>query len=212
MAGFQVIIVTRSVQVGGHDGQKFCPVLAVVTPALLDSRNLGQSVGTVGGLQRAGQQIFFLHGLGGMFGIDAGGAEEQQSGDVMLVGCMDDIGLDHQIFVDELRRIGVVGKDAPDLGGCEKYVIRFFLSEKFVDRLLAGQVQFTVRSDDNVFISLAPQRFAQGRAHKAAVPGYIHFALLIHEVHQPATVNIVLLRKVPKMRENCVSATPPPLC
>lgn len=180
MAGFQVIVVARSVQVGGHDGQKFCAVLAVVAPALLDSRDLGQGVGTVGGLQRAGQQIFFLHGLGGMFGIDAGGAEEQQSGDVVLVGCMYDIGLDHQIFVDELRRIGVVGKDAADLGGCQKYVVRVFLGEKGIHRLLAGQVQFGVRPEDNVFISFTPQRLAQGRAHKAAVPGYINFTLLIH--------------------------------
>jgi hypothetical protein len=32
------------------------------------------------------------------------------------VGGVDDIGLDHQVFVDELRRIGVVGVDAADLG------------------------------------------------------------------------------------------------
>jgi hypothetical protein len=47
------------------------------------------------------------------FWVDAAGAEEKEFLDVVLVSCMDDVGLDHQVLVDEVGWVGVVGVDAP---------------------------------------------------------------------------------------------------
>ena len=71
VAGLQIVVVARAVQVGGHDRKVPRAVLAVVGPAHFDSRNLGHRVGTVGGLQGACQEIEFTDGLRAFPRIDA---------------------------------------------------------------------------------------------------------------------------------------------
>ena len=50
----------------------FGAVLAVVAPAHLDAGDLGQGVGPVGGLKRAGEEVVLGDGLRGELGVDAG--------------------------------------------------------------------------------------------------------------------------------------------
>lgn len=71
MAGLQVVVVARAVEIGRHDRQIPCAVLAVVRPAHLDARDLGHGVGAVRGLQGAGQKMGFEDGLRAFAGIDA---------------------------------------------------------------------------------------------------------------------------------------------
>jgi hypothetical protein len=47
------------------------------------------------------------------FWVDAARAKEEEFLDVILMGSVDDVGLDHQILVDEVGWVGVVGVDAP---------------------------------------------------------------------------------------------------
>ena len=56
--------------------------------------------------------------------IDAAGPEKQQLLDIRQMCRMDEIGLDHQVLVDELGRKGIVGVDAADLCGCQVCVFR----------------------------------------------------------------------------------------
>ena len=84
VAVLRVVVVARAIQVGGHHRQVAGAVLPVVAPAHLDAGDLGQGVGPVGGLQRAGEQVFLPHRLGAQLGIDAGGAQEQQALDAVL--------------------------------------------------------------------------------------------------------------------------------
>ena len=51
-----------------------------------------------------------------MFGVDAGGAEEEELLHSSLEGRVNDITLDHQVFIDKLCRVGVVGNDPTNLG------------------------------------------------------------------------------------------------
>lgn len=71
---FEVEVVVGAVQVGWHNGQEVGAVLDVVAFTHLDAGNLRNGIGFVGVFQRAGEQVFFLHGLGAFSGINAGAA------------------------------------------------------------------------------------------------------------------------------------------
>ena len=71
VAGLQVVVVARAVEVGGHNGKVPRAILAIVGPAHLDARDLGHGVRTVRGLQGTGQKIGFADGLRALPGIDA---------------------------------------------------------------------------------------------------------------------------------------------
>lgn len=123
VAGLQVVVVARAVEVGRHYCQIARAVLAVVGPAHLDARDLGHGVGAIGGFQGAGQQIGFADGLRAFSGVDAAGAQKKEALHASLVRAVNDARLDGQIGVDEIRREGVVGVDAADFGSGQKDVI-----------------------------------------------------------------------------------------
>ena len=64
VAVFRVVIVARAVEIGGHGADGVKAVLLPVGLTHPDAGNLGQRIGVIGGFQRAGQQVFFLDGLG----------------------------------------------------------------------------------------------------------------------------------------------------
>ena len=56
MGAVQIEVVARTIEIGRHRGKVFCAVLAVVAPAHLDARDLGNRVGTIRGLKWPGKQ------------------------------------------------------------------------------------------------------------------------------------------------------------
>jgi len=115
VAVLRVEVVARAVQVGWHDATVVSAVLPVVTLAQLDAGDLGDRVGLVGGLEIARQQRIFAHGLGHYARINARRSQEQQLTYADRESLMNDVALDHQVFVDELGRIGVIGMNATHL-------------------------------------------------------------------------------------------------
>ena len=114
----QVVVVAGAVEVRGHRRDAVTPVLPAIGLAQLDAGDLGDGVPFVGRFQRAGQQRCPRESAAApCFGIDAGRAEEQQAFDAGLVGGVDDVGLDHQVVVEEIGRERVVGLDPADLCG-----------------------------------------------------------------------------------------------
>lgn len=69
---FRMEVIPRTIEIGRHDGHEFRAILPIVGLAHLDTRDLGNGVRFVGGLQFAGQEVFLFHGLGGVLGVDAG--------------------------------------------------------------------------------------------------------------------------------------------
>ena len=65
MRGVEVEVVAGAVEVGGHRGEVVRSVLAVVAPAHLDAGDLGQRIGAVGRLQRAGEEVLFVASAAG---------------------------------------------------------------------------------------------------------------------------------------------------
>ena len=100
-------------------------VLAVATFAQLDAGDLGDGVGFVGLLQRAGEEVVLLDRLGAVARVDATGAEETQILDSGLEGAVDDVVLDSEVFVNEVGAVGVVGVNAADSCGSHEDVVGF---------------------------------------------------------------------------------------
>ena len=71
VAGLQIVVVARAVEVGRHDRKIAGAVLAVVGPAHLDASDLGHGVGAVRGFKGAGQQVGFADGLRTFPRVDA---------------------------------------------------------------------------------------------------------------------------------------------
>ena len=62
---------------------------------------------------------------------------------------MDQVGLDREVLVDEVRPVGIVGVDAADLGGGDDHQIRPVLAEPAKGRALVSEVQLvTGRGED----------------------------------------------------------------
>jgi hypothetical protein len=123
VAGLQVVVVAGAVEVGRHDREVARAVLAVVGPAHLDARDLGHGVGAVRGFKGARQQVGFADGLRTFPGIDAAGAQKKETLHARKVCAVDDVGLDGEVRVDEIRRERVVGVDAADFGCGQEDVI-----------------------------------------------------------------------------------------
>jgi hypothetical protein len=77
---FRVVVVAGAVEVGGHGAVVEQAVLGAVVLAELEAGDLGDGVGFVGGLERAGEQAVLGHRLGRQLRVDAGRAEEQDAG------------------------------------------------------------------------------------------------------------------------------------
>src|SRR5690606_8367815 len=99
----KVEVVVRPVQVGWHDAQIAGAVLAVVCLAQLETGYLGDGIRLVRPLQRTGEEILLLDRLRAIARIDAARAEEHEVPHPGFVRTVNEIGLDHQVLVDEFR-------------------------------------------------------------------------------------------------------------
>ena len=63
---------------------------------------------------------------------------------------MDDVALDHQVFVNEVGGKGIVGVNAADFGGSQDNDIGAFGLQEIPDTPLIGQVQLGMRAGDDV--------------------------------------------------------------
>lgn len=178
--GLQIVVVARTIQIGGHHGQITCPVLPVVRPAHLDAGDLGDRIGAVGGLERPGQKVFLLDRLRAIARVDAGRAEEQQTLHAGPVGLVDDVGLDRKILGDELRRVGVVGQDAAHLGCRQEHVFGLLGFEEAAHSRGIAELQFGVGPLEDAPMARRFQAPDECRPHQPAMSGHVDPALRLH--------------------------------
>ncbi len=181
VAGLQVVIVARSVEIGRHRAQVGRAVLAVVRPAHLDAGDLGEGIRPVGGLERPGEQVVLADRLRAIARVDARGAEEEQPPDARAPGLVDHVGLDRQIVVDEIGGGRAVGQDAADPCRREKDDVGPLGLEERSHRARIGEVQLRVRARDEVRVALRLQRAHQCRAGEAAVAGDVDAGIRCHD-------------------------------
>ena len=140
----KVEIISRPIQIGGHECNGIEPVLTPVSLAHLQARYLGNGIPLVGRLQRAGQQIVFFDGLRCQLGVYAAGAQEDEFVDSSPVGRIDHIVLHEQVVPDEFRRPGIVGVDAAHPRGRHDDCIGALAIEERADGSLVREVQLPV--------------------------------------------------------------------
>ena len=150
VAVLRVVVVARAIEVGGHYAAVVAAMLAVVAFAQLDSGYFGNGIGLVGGLQGAGQQGALRHGLLRHARVDATGAQEQQLLHVMDVGCVDDVGLHHEVFIDEVCGVDIVCIDAAHFGSGQVDLGRLLGVKECVDAGLVAQVKLGMGAMDDL--------------------------------------------------------------
>ena len=152
----RIEVIAWTVEIGGHGRQVTGMELPIVRPAHLDACDLGQRIGTVGGLERPGEQILFLDRLRAELGIDATGAQKEQTVDAGAVAGVDHVGLNGQVFTNKVCRIKIVGQDAADFGGGQKDVSRTLLGKEALDGDCVGQIEFGARSQQEPLKAALP--------------------------------------------------------
>ena len=110
------------------------------------------------------------------------------------MGGLDDVGLNHQVFVDELRRIGVVGVDAAHLGRCEVNLRWLFVLEKGVDRSLIGEIELGVGTGDDVVVTAGLELPHDGRTHHPPVPCNVDLCMFGHIVDYVVIITFELAK------------------
>jgi hypothetical protein len=93
---------------------------------------------------------------------------------------MGNVGPHHQVLIDELGRIGVVGMDAAHFDGGQVHLGGLFGLEKCLNGGLVSEVQFCVGSGNDVCLAVVLQNSNDGTANHATVAGDVYFWMLGH--------------------------------
>jgi hypothetical protein len=114
--------------------------------------------------------VLLLHRLRRVLGIDAARAEEHQLPHARTPRGLDDVRLDGEVLVDELRRSGRVGENAADLRSSEEHVTWFFTIKKSLYRRGVGQIELGMGARDEVAVAAGAQPAHDRRAGEARCP------------------------------------------
>jgi hypothetical protein len=86
---------------------------------------------------------------------------------------MNHVALNHEIFVNEFRTVGVVGVDAAHLGRRKEHNIERLATEEIFHGLLVDQVQLAMCAGDDAVVPPAGEQPHEGRADHPPVAGDI---------------------------------------
>ena len=98
----------------------------------------------------------------------------------MQITLMEHIGLNHQIFINELAPVGIIGKNSPNFRRGKKNVLGLFDGKKVGHRPLIDKIQFTMAAGDDICVTQSRESSDNGRAHQAAMAGHIDFGISLH--------------------------------
>jgi len=152
----KIVVIVWAVEVGGHNTQKSGAVLAIVCPAKARCRYFCNSIGLVGDLEGARQEVFLSQRLRGMFRVNAGTAQKQQRLDAVAPGGLDHIILYIQVVQQEINRVTAVGVNASTLQRQGRRS-RGFPFRTFFHVRLVIQIQLTVSTDYKVAVTFHPK-------------------------------------------------------
>ena len=171
----QVEIIVRPVEIRRHGRDEIRAVFARVGLAKFDSGDLGDGVGLVGRLERAGQERSFRNRLRRVLRINAGAAEKQEFAHTRFVRRVDDVVLDLQVIEQEFHRQIVVRLDAAHFGGREDDQGRLLLREKTIDVRFISQIELGAIAESQVGESLVPEFADERAADQASMTGDEYF-------------------------------------
>ena len=145
VTGQPIEVVSRSIEVTRHNRNVAAAILLSIGLTELDPGNFGDRVPFVRRLQRAGKQRVFPDRLRREFRIDARRPKEYKAIDPSEMSGVNDIGLNCQIVIDEIRRIGIIGINATDLGSGKYDCFGAVLLQPHLDGKLIPQIDDLAR-------------------------------------------------------------------
>jgi hypothetical protein len=156
VARLRIEVVSRAVQIGGHEREVLGAVLPIETAAQLDAGDLGDSLGTVRLFERTGEKVFLFKRLRSEFRLDAGAPQEYQTLHARAECLMYDVELDRKVLLDELVGILPIGHDPADASRREDHEFRVRFGEEGTRLRLVGEVEFLVGPNQDVVITSSP--------------------------------------------------------
>ena len=93
---------------------------------------------------------------------------------------MNDIILDHQIIVDKIGTVQTVRHDTADVRRRQEHIVRPLGCKELVHSGLIRQIQFRMRTKQEVRIPFATQIIQDGGAYQAPVTGNKYFTVFFH--------------------------------
>ncbi len=142
MPVYKVVGVIRAIEIAGHQADGVPAILFAEVKTEFITGDFCQSVALIGGLQRTGQQVFFLDRLRRLAWIDATGSEETELFHFMQKTLHDHVVLDLKVFEQELRAMRFVCHDPADFCPGENHIVRPLRIEELLDRLLIAEIEF----------------------------------------------------------------------
>ena len=173
--------VTGAIKVCWHHTPIIHPmtsaVLTVVAFTQLDTGDLRNGVRLVGWFKQASKKRRLFHRLSCQTWINTARAKKQKPFDAIPESSLDHIGLDHQVLVNEVCRIGTIGMDATNFCCCQVDLIWLFRRKKTSNSGLVSQIKFSTSPGNNVSLASLLQGANNRRAHHASVASNIYFDL-----------------------------------
>ena len=93
----------------------------------------------------------------------------------------DDVLLYLQVLINEVGTINTVCHDAAYECSSQKHILRLLFVEKTADSYTVEQIQFLMRTPDQIGISLILLILPDSRTHQTVMPCYIDFSILFHD-------------------------------
>ncbi|MNE06210.1 hypothetical protein D3C80_987940 [compost metagenome] len=84
---------------------------------------------------------------------------------------VNNVALNHHVFVDEIRRVGVVGDNAANLCRRQIHLIDTFVRKECLHRLTVKQVQLVAGTHHDVYITALLKLTDDGRSHHPTMTG-----------------------------------------
>ena len=83
--------------------------------------------------------------------------------------CVNDVAFNHHIFVDEVRREGVVGDNTAHLRRRQIHLSDIFAGEEIVHLAAIQQVEFVAAAQNQIHVAALLKLSDDGRAHHSPV-------------------------------------------
>ena len=191
MRSFQVKIIIRAIQVGRHYCDIVSSVLQVITLTHLDPGYLSYRIRFIRIFERRSEQAILRHRLRSISRINTSTSQKQKFLYIIQIRSMNHIVLNHKILVNKVSPVAAVCHNPSDMGCCQEHIFRLLCGKEIMNGLLIGQIQFRMRTQDEIRVTLCLQILQNSRTDQSPMACYKYFTILIHSLFLSNSADIV---------------------
>lgn len=144
MTGYRVKVITRTIYIRWHDGDKFLPILLINLLAKFHSCYFRYCISLISRFYFSIHKILFLHGLRRAPRVYATTSEKYQFLYISMKMCSSDkIILNNEVFIEHISWVFDVSWHPQHLRCSDNNILRITLSEKIIGSFLIKKIQLT---------------------------------------------------------------------